>query len=96
VRRFETTLYGALLRGQSKKRYLHAPESVPSNYNPEAPFGLESFDPELTTEGLMAERKRRGQVLKGYMSRKPCATRISASVVKALLIMVIMQRRFSF
>ena len=24
VRRFETTLYGALLRGQSKKRYLHA------------------------------------------------------------------------
>jgi hypothetical protein len=24
VRRFETALYGALLRGQSKKRYLHA------------------------------------------------------------------------
>ena len=24
VRRFETTLYGALFRGQSKKRYLHA------------------------------------------------------------------------
>ena len=43
-----------------------------------------------------AERKRRGQALKGYMPRKPCATRISASVVKALLIMVIMQRRFSF
>ena len=24
VRRFETALYGALFRGQSKKRYLHA------------------------------------------------------------------------
>jgi hypothetical protein len=24
VRRFETALYGALLRGQSKKRHLHA------------------------------------------------------------------------
>jgi hypothetical protein len=24
VRRFETTLYRALFRGQSKKRYLHA------------------------------------------------------------------------
>ena len=24
VRRFETTLYGALFRGQSKKRHLHA------------------------------------------------------------------------
>jgi hypothetical protein len=35
-------------------------------YNPEAPFGLESFDPELTTEGLMAERKRRDHVLKFY------------------------------
>jgi len=35
-------------------------------YNPEAPFGLESFDPELTTEGLMAERKRRGHVLTCY------------------------------
>jgi hypothetical protein len=33
-------------------------------YNPEAPFGLESFDPELTTERLMAERKHRGHVLK--------------------------------
>jgi hypothetical protein len=33
-------------------------------YNPKAPFGLESFDPELTTEGLMAERKHRGHVLK--------------------------------
>ena len=32
--------------------------------NPEVPFGLESFDPELTTEGLMAERKRQGQALK--------------------------------
>ena len=29
------------------------------------PFDLESFDPELTTEGLMAERKRRGHVVKG-------------------------------
>ena len=28
-------------------------------YNPEAPFDLESFDPELTAEGLMAERKLR-------------------------------------
>ena len=27
VRRFETALYGALFRGQSKKRYLHAPFS---------------------------------------------------------------------
>ena len=42
------------------------------------------------------EAKRRGQVLKDYMARKPCATRISASVVKALLVMVIMQRRLSF
>jgi len=25
VRRFETALYGALFRGQSNKRYLHAP-----------------------------------------------------------------------
>jgi hypothetical protein len=25
VRRFETALYGALFRGQSKKRYLHDP-----------------------------------------------------------------------
>jgi hypothetical protein len=31
--------------------------------NSEAPFGLESFDPELTTEGLMAERKRRAHLL---------------------------------
>jgi hypothetical protein len=31
--------------------------------NSEAPFGLESFDPEFTTEGLMAERKRRAHLL---------------------------------
>jgi hypothetical protein len=36
VRRFETTLYRALLRGQSKKRYLHAHQSVSFIYNPEA------------------------------------------------------------
>ena len=35
-------------------------------YNPEAPFDLESFDPELTTEVLMAERKRQGHVLNCY------------------------------
>jgi hypothetical protein len=28
VRRFETTLYGALCRGQSKKRYLHARATI--------------------------------------------------------------------
>jgi len=36
-------------------------------YNPEAPFGLESFDLEaldrLTAERLMAERKRKGYLL---------------------------------
>jgi hypothetical protein len=36
VRRFETALYGALFRGQSKKRYLHAHQSVFFMYNPEA------------------------------------------------------------
>ena len=36
VRRFETTLYGALFRGQSKKRHLHAHRSVSFMYNPEA------------------------------------------------------------
>jgi hypothetical protein len=36
VRRFETTLYGALFRGQSKKRYLHAHQSVSPMYNPKA------------------------------------------------------------
>ena len=36
VRRFETTLYGDLSRGQSKKRYLHALQSVSFMYNPEA------------------------------------------------------------
>ena len=36
VRRFETTLYGALYRGQSKKRYLHALHRVSFMYNPEA------------------------------------------------------------
>ena len=45
-------------RAESKKRHLHAHRSVPFIHNPEAPFGLESFDPELTTEGLMAERRR--------------------------------------
>jgi hypothetical protein len=30
VRRFETALYGALLRGQSKKRYLHAQLEISS------------------------------------------------------------------
>jgi hypothetical protein len=64
VRRFETTLYRALFRGQSKKRHRHAHQSVSFTYNPEAPFGLEAFDPELTTEGLMAERKGRGHVLR--------------------------------
>jgi hypothetical protein len=54
VRRFETALYRALFRGQSKKRHLHAHQSVFFIYNPEAPFGLE----------LMAERKGRGHVLK--------------------------------
>jgi len=53
VRRFETTLYRALLRGQSKKRHLHALHRVSFMYNREAPFGLE----------LMAERKGRGHVL---------------------------------
>ena len=36
VRRFETTLYRALFRGQSKKRYLHAHQSLSFMYNPEA------------------------------------------------------------
>ena len=36
VRRFETTLYGALVRGQSKKRHLHAHQSDSFMYNPEA------------------------------------------------------------
>jgi len=36
VRQFETTLYGALLRGQSKKRHLHAQQSVSFMYNHEA------------------------------------------------------------
>jgi hypothetical protein len=36
VRRFETALYKALLRGQSKKRHLHAHQSVSFVYNPEA------------------------------------------------------------
>jgi ribosomal protein L35 len=36
VRRFETTLYGALFRGQSNKRYLHAHQSVFFMYNPKA------------------------------------------------------------
>jgi len=36
VRRFETALYGALLGGQSKKRYLHAHHTVSFMYNPEA------------------------------------------------------------
>jgi hypothetical protein len=53
VRRFETTLYGALFRGQSKKRHLHVHQSVSFMYNSEAPFGLE----------LMAERKLWGHVL---------------------------------
>jgi len=35
VRRFETTLYGALFRGQSKKRHLHALQRVSFMYNPE-------------------------------------------------------------
>jgi hypothetical protein len=29
--------------------------------NDPEPFGLESFDPELTTEGLMAERQVEGE-----------------------------------
>jgi hypothetical protein len=36
VRRFETALYRALFRGQSKKRHLHAHQSVSFMYNPEA------------------------------------------------------------
>jgi hypothetical protein len=32
-------------------------------YDPEAPFGLEPLGLELGAERLMAERKRRGQVL---------------------------------
>jgi hypothetical protein len=36
VRRFEMALYGTLFRGQSKKRYLHAHQSVFFMYNPEA------------------------------------------------------------
>ena len=36
VRRFETALYMALLRGQSKKRHLRAHQSVSFMYNPEA------------------------------------------------------------
>ena len=36
VRRFETTLYRALFRGQSKKRHLHAHQSVSFMYNSEA------------------------------------------------------------
>jgi len=38
-------------------------------YNPEAPFGLEPFGPELKAEGLMAERKRLGHVLTGQRFR---------------------------
>jgi len=36
VHRFETALYGALLRGQSKKRHLHAHHTAFLLYNPEA------------------------------------------------------------
>jgi hypothetical protein len=53
VHRFETTLYGALVRGQSKKRHLHTLQSVSFMYNPAAPFDLE----------LMADRKGRGHAL---------------------------------
>ena len=69
---------------QFKKRHLHAHQSVSFIHNPEAPFGLESFDPELTTEGLMAERKSRGHVLKGVipilnggMLRQPVTERLA-------------------
>jgi len=44
--------------------FCHAHQRISFRYNPEAPFGLESFDPELTAEGLMAEKKRRSRVLK--------------------------------
>ena len=64
VRRSETTLYGVLLRGPSKKRHLHAHQSVSFIFNPEEPFGLESLDPEPFGLELMAERKLRGHVLK--------------------------------
>jgi hypothetical protein len=45
------------------EQYSRSPD-VSFMYNPEAPFGLESFDPELTAEGLTAERMLRGHVLK--------------------------------
>jgi len=35
---------------------LAARDELPSASSGPEPFGLESFDPELTTEGLMAER----------------------------------------
>jgi len=35
-------------------------------YNPEMPFGLESFDLEAL-DRLMAERKRRGHLLSSYI-----------------------------
>jgi hypothetical protein len=50
-------LYHAFLRRSDvKKRHLHDMQKVSLTYNPEAPFGLE----------LMAERERRGHVLKCY------------------------------
>jgi len=47
-------LHSQLCKGHNKKRHPHAQQKVSFTYNPEAPFGLE----------LMAERERRGHVLK--------------------------------
>jgi len=57
---------GLSLCGHGKKRHLHAHRIVSFIYNPEAPFGLESFDLEAL-DRLMAERKRRGHLLSSYI-----------------------------
>ena len=51
---------GGLRRAQPSRRPLSFSQRInEGNRSPEL-FGLESFDPELTTEGLMAERPVEG------------------------------------
>jgi len=50
-------------REHVKERHLHARHTVSFRNKAEAPFGLESFELEAL-DGLMAERKRRGHLLR--------------------------------
>ena len=54
---------GPYLEGIVKERHLHARHTVSFRNKAEAPFGLESFELEAL-DGLMAERKRRGHLLR--------------------------------